>query len=317
MSFSRNAHNYLKIFARIHSNRLLRPQYHLSEISSKLFHSRSSVNMSIQHSNSALDSNPCQDDIAIGTKRILFLRHGQATHNPRAEAARSQGCSYETFLDLMKQDDSFDADLTPLGEEQAIDGRAKNEHKLRGVELVVSSPLTRTLKTADLTICPQSGFYNDDNQIKDNHPKRISVENWREINGLLLNAKRLTRSQLQAKFHSRWDFNSAVSSEADEMWTDSLEAQSDCGERGYQGILWLMQREEHKVLVVTHGGILRFLMVDHPNVKVVDSRKESGERFGNCELREYEMTWTPNSKINAQNDGNALPFRPIVTFTEV
>ena len=52
-------------------------------------------------------------------KTLHFLRHGQAVHNPRAEATRAAGCSFDDFLRLMKEDDAFDADLTALGREQA------------------------------------------------------------------------------------------------------------------------------------------------------------------------------------------------------
>ena len=43
-------------------------------------------------------------------KVVTFLRHGQALHNPRAEAARhaTPPCSFEEFLRLMKEDDAFD-----------------------------------------------------------------------------------------------------------------------------------------------------------------------------------------------------------------
>ena len=36
----------------------------------------------------------------------------------RAEPARTRGCSYEEFLELMRLDDAFDAGLTPTGVEQ-------------------------------------------------------------------------------------------------------------------------------------------------------------------------------------------------------
>ena len=55
---------------------------------------------------------------AARSKILVFLRHGQAVHNPRAEAAKSAGCSYERFLGLMREDDAFDAPLTPLGTSQ-------------------------------------------------------------------------------------------------------------------------------------------------------------------------------------------------------
>ena len=47
------------------------------------------------------------------TQQIHFMRHGQALHNVRAEGLRSEGCSFETFINTMREDDALDADLTP------------------------------------------------------------------------------------------------------------------------------------------------------------------------------------------------------------
>ena len=69
-----------------------------------------------------------------------------------------------------------------------------------------------------------------------------------------------------------------------------------------------MQNED-KILVVCHGGILRFCMVDHPLVKVIDGRDDMAKRFGNCELREYDM-------VVCTSTGESME-RPLVTLTEV
>jgi len=39
---------------------------------------------------------------AASTMRVYFLRHGQATHNPKAEKMREAGCSFEDFLAQMQ-----------------------------------------------------------------------------------------------------------------------------------------------------------------------------------------------------------------------
>ena len=57
---------------------------------------------------------------AVRSKVIHLVRHGQAQHNVRAEPARSAGCSYDEFLELMRLDDAFDATLTPVGVEQVV-----------------------------------------------------------------------------------------------------------------------------------------------------------------------------------------------------
>lgn len=222
-------------------------------------------------------------------KRILFLRHGQAVHNPRAEKARENGCSFDEFLELMQQDDAYDADLTSLGEQQAKDAGLegifeKNRRALNSVDLVVSSPLSRALKTADLALSPTT--------TSTHPPKRICIEHFREINGKLLNAQRRPRKELETLF-PHWFFSHIP--DTDESWTEELETRRDCSERGYQGLLWVMQQKEDNILLVCHGGLLNYLMNDHPKVVLVDGRcsktddltRPVGKRFGNCELREF------------------------------
>ena len=263
-------------------------------------------------------------------KRILVIRHGQAEHNPRAEAARENGCSWEEFLRLMSEDDAFDAALTSLGEQQAIDA-GKQHHvrrALRNVELVVSSPMSRALKTADLVHPPAD---------TDDH-SRIAIEEFREINGLLLNAQRRERTELETHF-PHWNFDNVPPS--DESWTEELEEHHDCGERGYKGLVWLLQQPQRHILICAHGGILRFVMNDNSNVVVLDGRREtqqtsdkeeeevrcSKSRFSNCEVREYIMTaWEStttedvvSSNIERQNGDDRLmnQQQPVITLEEV
>lgn len=272
----------------------------------------------------------------VSSKRLFLLRHGQAEHNPRAEAARHDGCSYEQFLKIMKEDDVLDATLTPLGVEQAK-GVMRDKllaSKLRSLDLIISSPLSRALQTANFVLPPPSyerKMTNDDKICSNNEnvivkdsdincskqkPSRICLNEFREINGWCLNAKRRNKSELKELFPS-WDFQ--YISEYDDDWTESLESQKDCGERGYKGLLWITKRQEYNVLVACHGGLLRFLTVDHPNVKLADSRtihcsdngkkRSISDRFENCEVREYMMSW--------EEEEVGKPFRPIITLTEV
>lgn len=218
-----------------------------------------------------------------------------------AEKAKDEGCSHDIFMTLMKEDDAFDADLTRLGINQALNGKELNQHRLEDVELVVSSPLSRAIKTADLILCPDTGLSNG------RFPKRICLEDFREINGYLMNAKRRDKNDLSQRFHSSWDFS--LLSEVDETWTTDLESQADCAERGYRGLLWLISRPENVILCVSHGGILRFKR-DHPRIQINDNRTDDDARFGNCELREYEITWNNDSE-------NMTKERPIVKLTEI
>lgn len=218
---------------------------------------------------------------ATFSKQLWIVRHGQAMHNPRAEAAKDNGCSHEEFLDLMRLDDTLDADLTDLGEEQAA--RVGRTMSWGDLDLIVSSPLSRAIRTADLstpcTTCSAT--------------KRIAVENFREINGWLLNAKRRSVEELQQRF-PKWDFGELTQN--DDLWSNELETESACSERGYQGLCWIMQRQEKNILLVAHGGLLRFMMQQHPLVKMLDGRTNCDShaldgRFKNCEARRYQMSW--------------------------
>jgi broad specificity phosphatase PhoE len=212
-------------------------------------------------------------------KTLWIIRHGQAMHNPRAEAAKEAGCTYEEFLDLMRQDDALDADLTEEGEKQG--NRLGSMYTWDTLQLVVSSPLSRSLRTADLAVPIR-------------HPKRLAVEDFREINGSFLNAKRRNVDELQIKFPD-WDFGQLA--QTDNLWTEELETQNECAERGYRGFCWLMRRPEEHILLVSHGGILRFTMDQHPRITISDERtigdltRPTSARFGNCELRKYQLTW--------------------------
>ena len=126
----------------------------------------------------------------VRRKVVTFLRHGQALHNPRAEAARhaTPPCSFEEFLRLMKEDDAFDAGLTDIGKAQAADLYSERmkcpKLDLPSVNLVVTSPLSRAIDTA-AAVFPEE-------------TKRgpfLCLENLRERNGLLLNAKRMKKTE--------------------------------------------------------------------------------------------------------------------------
>lgn len=247
----------------------------------------------------------CAKSAARGSKRLFIIRHGQAQHNPRAEEARAEGCSHETFLRIMQEDDALDAELTSLGREQARRLALSNsvQEKLKCVDLVISSPLARALQTADLS-WPMD-------LTKDT--KRISLETFREINGWLKNAKRKSVDELKLIFKG-WNFDDLNSNE-DSLWTSELESESSCGERGYQGLLFLARnRHEKNIMIVSHGGLLRFTLVDHPLIKLECGRscetqntnplRSIDSRFNNCEIREYEMIC---------DDGD----RPMITMREV
>ena len=129
-------------------------------------------------------------------KRLLLLRHGQALHNVRAEAAREGGCSYDAFLQIMKEDDVLDADLTEIGRQQAR-AVAAARADMDEPELVVASCLSRALETAALAF-PRTTVA---------HGRFVCIEALREINGYLVNGQRRPRTELATRF-AACDFSS-------------------------------------------------------------------------------------------------------------
>jgi broad specificity phosphatase PhoE len=263
-------------------------------------------------------------------KEIWIVRHGQAMHNPRAEHSREVlQCSHEEFLRLMQQDDCLDAPLTELGIQQAQQVFAE-ESSLQppAVELVVASPLSRALHTADLAF----GADKDDTATN-----RVCYEGFREINGWLRNAQRRSKSELQ-KIFPAWDF-SHLSTEEDALWTPELETPEACRERGYQGLRWIMKhRVEQSALLVSHGALLKYTLTEHPNVVLRDGRQPSNgaseplrcirQRYHNGEVRRYHMELVnssekantyrnPESRSQTEEDNGDSNLCDIIVLTEL
>jgi len=135
------------------------------------------------------------------------------------------------------------AELTPAGVEQAKTLQQGDAGRVgSSIELVVASSLTRAIQTADLVFpsqlcaCP-----------------RVSLDVWREVSGLLVNAKRRTRTELQDT-HKSWNFDH-LENEEDVLWTpEALESQTACAHRAYLALKWAWQRPEEHIGIVAHGG---------------------------------------------------------------
>mmetsp|Transcript_7916 Transcript_7916/g.11421 ORF Transcript_7916/g.11421 Transcript_7916/m.11421 type:complete len:410 (+) Transcript_7916:75-1304(+) len=287
------------------------------------------------------------------TKQLWIIRHGQATHNPRAEKAKEEGCSHDEFMELMRQDDSLDAELTDWGQMQAkqlsesLRQCTTSSDIFHKVQLIVSSPLSRAIHTADLVLPRNAAAIADsssssllggvnqlDHHTSSNRHRRVCVEHFREINGWLLNAQRRNKTDLCQRF-PLWEMTE-LQHHDDVLWQPhKLEDTQDCAQRGYEGLCWLTERPEHNIALVSHGGILRFTMNDHPYVRVVDGRRgkrpgglpasscssisdednvtdeNSNEkrsvhaRFDNCEMRHYLLSWTTDSQNRIGNNDHS------------
>ena len=230
---------------------------------------------------------------------ISFARHGQAQHNVRAEAKRDAGCSFDEFIETMRGDDAFDADLTDAGRAQAV---ARSEE----VDVVVASPLSRAVETARL-LYPGQGV--------------VCCEPLREWMGEMQNSRRRAASDLAAKFpgtrgraesrllreilfrlrgiSTSWPRRRRAAAatpprrrggdvfgagtdvsniaEADELWEETLETEESVATRGLAALEWLARRPEDSIGVVAHGGLLAVLIraVTKPHGAFKDRRPKA------------------------------------------
>jgi len=237
-------------------------------------------------------------------KIVRFLRHGQAAHNVNAEAMRAAGCSYDEFLSAMAADDVFDAALTPLGREQAaVAGRSPAcLRAARTVELVVASPLSRAIDTADLCFpAPTLAAAEDALWGARRAVPRLVKEEAREISGLLLNGKRRTRTELAA-LYPHWEMGALVEDE-DAHWvavggSAQLEEDASTARRAHKLLAWVWDRPERDVVVVAHGGLFH-LLANGANSNTTDTDTDPSpaveacegvkQRFANCELRSCRL----------------------------
>ncbi|KAL9446994.1 hypothetical protein AB3S75_014626 [Citrus x aurantiifolia] len=238
-------------------------------------------------------------DTAAGTslypfhrsKTIHLVRHAQGIHNVEGEKNHDAYLSY----------DLFDAHLTPLGWQQ-VSNLHKHVHETglaKKIELVITSPLLRTMQTAvgvfggegyaDGIDAPPLMVANAGNSNHAaisslNSPPFIAVELCREHLGVHPCDKRRSITEYKSLFPAI-DF-SLIESNDDILWTaDVREANEEVAKRGMKFVNWLWTRKEKEIAVVTHSGFLYHTLSAfgndcHPSIK-----SEICTHFANCELR--------------------------------
>ncbi|XP_047328476.1 phosphoglycerate mutase-like protein 1 [Impatiens glandulifera] len=227
------------------------------------------------------------------SKIIHLVRHAQGFSNVAAEKEHS-AYMLEEF---------FDTKITPLGWQQ-VDNLRKHVHSsgiAKRVELVIVSPLLRTLQTA---VGVFGGGYINEKNISDQDllmvknaldsnqaaissldcPPFLAVELCRERLGVHPCDRRRNINEYKPLFPGI-DF-SQIESDSDILWKpDIREKNEDVGLRGMEFLNWLWTRKEKEIAVVTHSGLLLNTMKAfgndcHPSVKI-----EICKPFNNCELR--------------------------------
>ncbi|KAK9287015.1 hypothetical protein L1049_015423 [Liquidambar formosana] len=224
-------------------------------------------------------------------KTLHLVRHAQGIHNVEGDK------NYKAYM----SPDFFDAHLTQLGWNQVVNLR-KHVHASglsKRIDLVITSPLLRTLQTAvgvfggegytdRMDVLPlmvaNAGNSNRSAISSLNCPPIIAVELCREHLGVHPCDRRRNISDYQFLFPAI-DF-SLIESDEDILWEANVrETKEELAARGMKFMNWLWTRKEKEIAIVTHSGFLFHTLSAfgndcHPSVK-----KEICKHFANCELR--------------------------------
>ncbi|KAL2537196.1 Phosphoglycerate mutase-like protein 1 [Forsythia ovata] len=199
-------------------------------------------------------------------KTIHLVRHAQGMHNVEGDK------NYKAYM----SPEYFDANLTQLGWQQ-VDNLRKHVHEsglFKKIELVVTSPLLRTIQTAVGVF--GGGDYTDRMDIlplmvaNAGNCDRAAISS---LNCPPILAVELCREHL-------------IESDEDALWkADVRETKEELAARGMKFMIWLLSRKEKEIAVVTHSGFLYHTLAVfgndcHPLVK-----QEISKHFANCELR--------------------------------
>ncbi|KAK7400405.1 hypothetical protein VNO78_11611 [Psophocarpus tetragonolobus] len=246
-------------------------------------------------------------------KTIHMVRHAQGIHNVEGDK------NYKAYMNP----DYFDAHLTPLGWQQ-VDNLRKHVHAsalINSVDLVIASPMMRTLQTA-VGVFGGEG-YTDKSDVLPlmvanagnsnraaisslNSPPIVAVELCREHLGVHPCDRRRSVSEYQYLFPAV-DF-SLLDSDEDTWWKANVrETKEELAARGLKFLNWLWTRKEKDIAIVTHSGFLfhtlnAFGSDCHPLVK-----KEISKHFANCELR--SMVIVDRSMLGSEASTTNYPGR--------
>ncbi|XP_014516920.1 phosphoglycerate mutase-like protein 1 isoform X3 [Vigna radiata var. radiata] len=224
-------------------------------------------------------------------KTIHLVRHGQGIHNVEGDK------NYDAYM----KSEYFDAHITPLGW-QEVDNLRKHVHDsgiMKKIDLVIVSPLLRTLQTAvgvfggegytDRTdvlplMVENAGNSNRAAISSLNCPPIVAFELCRERMGVHPCDKRRSISEYQSLFPAI-DF-SLIDSNEDTWWkTDVRETKEEIACRGLKFMNWLGTRKEKEIAIVTHRAFLFHTLGAFGNYSHHLEKKELSKPFANCELR--------------------------------
>jgi broad specificity phosphatase PhoE len=225
--------------------------------------------------------------MADRTKKVHFIRHAEGFHNVASHDTGNNDC--------LSSMDFWDARLTPKGIEQCkrlrkeLSQRPSQGRPFTHFDLIVVSPLTRTLETAMHIFGPprkpgvpkfMCDTFEDTNLPR---PKFLVREECRERWGLYTCDGRRPISETAKEFPD-FDF-SEVEHDEDMYYTPHREPSEHCMARGVSFLEWLNARPEKCIAVVTHSSFLRHLFSQFGGDQSPGDKDDLQRLAGNCELR--------------------------------
>ncbi|GMH48913.1 hypothetical protein TrVE_jg8757 [Triparma verrucosa] len=235
---------------------------------------------------SPLDSSPPETPgyTTLKSKTVHFIRHGQGFHNLLADSYRSEGKTWTQYTNHPSnpyvKPEITDAPLTHKGRLQATSLQPLTS--TLPVDLVVVSPQNRATHTALLAfshLLPSPPFSSPPSV------PFVAHESVREETGVHVCDKR--RSVTLARSEFPYVDYSLIESDEDPMFTEEgRETKGQIGERIYDFIMWLKDREEGNVAVASHSGWLMTLFNG-----VVICGEELKPWFMTGELRSVKIEW--------------------------
>lgn len=208
----------------------------------------------------AIHAARCDDDASLepGTKKIHLIRHGQGRHNVAQAEWLAAGRPGEPYWTSTDPDWVYlDAELTPLGEQQARDLRPRTAG-LRP-ELLVVSPMRRAIATALLAFEDHVSGRVAEGAAPWRLPV-LALEACHEHAGRHTCDKRLPTAELAARYPAV-DF-SLLEAPEDPFWGDGSEreALAALARRAADAAAFLLARPERHIAVAAHSTLLAALV---------------------------------------------------------
>ena len=188
--------------------------------------------------------------------KIIVTRHGQTDWNV-----------------LGKLQGHLDIELNDMGRKQAKEmGKLiKNEN----IDLIITSPLKRTKKTAEII--------NTNFQVNIVEDNRLIERDYGIMEGLTKNEIKKAK-EVHPEINEIWNYNKNIN-------INNIETMKHFCNRIYQFLDEMLMKYQNKnILIVTHGGVsvpIQYYFNKYPLDKLIN--RETIKGLKNCEIIKYDL----------------------------